>query len=163
MWNEQNNGQQFQRCTISCWRGKIYKCTSTQWNSNGLLLNIGRSSHVRICKTRYHEEMQMWKLYWKGTARSLCASTVLSVLCYGQNGGCFYVKCPLCYLGFCWQCNAELGKPGVWRLVHNLLPLSRAFSYVVGCQVPNCEHTQGHTWLSHGRQWMAPEDAKIGT
>lgn len=94
----------------------------------------------------------------------------------------------MCYLGFCWSCHQVLGE-GVSclsvisllsSLFHSLqhflsLPLLLSLSlplflcvtlrgpyFFLLPQLPNCMHTQGHTWLSHGRQWMLTEEQKIG-
>eukprot|EP01120_Amphizonella_sp_Union-15-10_P014207 TRINITY_DN6816_c0_g1_i1.p1 TRINITY_DN6816_c0_g1~~TRINITY_DN6816_c0_g1_i1.p1 ORF type:complete len:297 (-),score=39.66 TRINITY_DN6816_c0_g1_i1:30-920(-) len=46
-----------------------------------------------------------------------------------KNGGCWYILCPMCHLGFCWKCNKILGNGN-----------------------PNCEHTFGH--IANPSQWV---------
>eukprot|EP01120_Amphizonella_sp_Union-15-10_P016711 TRINITY_DN8970_c0_g1_i1.p1 TRINITY_DN8970_c0_g1~~TRINITY_DN8970_c0_g1_i1.p1 ORF type:complete len:277 (+),score=35.63 TRINITY_DN8970_c0_g1_i1:157-987(+) len=45
-----------------------------------------------------------------------------------KNGGCWYILCPMCHLGFCWKCNKILGDG-----------------------TPNCRHTKGH--IANPNQW----------
>jgi len=53
-----------------------------------------------------------------------------------KNGGCWYIKCPMCHLGFCWKCNKILGDG------------SR-----------NCKHTEGH--MANPKQWNSSSDIKV--
>jgi len=53
-----------------------------------------------------------------------------------KNGGCWYIKCPMCHLGFCWKCNKILGDGST-----------------------NCKHTSGH--VANPYQWNVLDTNKI--
>lgn len=91
------------------------------------------------CKNEYHgntdcvlfnEEEMFIELIKTGNYKRCACNNLIE-----RSGGCMYMKCPYCDLGFCWECE---------KILHD---------------IGGCPHTEGHYY--NIRQWSANDKDKI--
>eukprot|EP01121_Diplochlamys_sp_Union-15-3_P003089 TRINITY_DN1292_c0_g2_i1.p1 TRINITY_DN1292_c0_g2~~TRINITY_DN1292_c0_g2_i1.p1 ORF type:complete len:293 (-),score=18.21 TRINITY_DN1292_c0_g2_i1:70-948(-) len=109
-------------------KSEYHEGLTCKQNTQQIAVNCRRSS---LTENKVTNEESLEELLKEGKLKQCHCGNYIE-----KNGGCWYIKCPMCHLGFCWKCNKILGNG-----------------------TPNCAHTRGHG--ANPYQWNIEENSKL--